>query len=310
LSPSVREIQLFEPTPPPAVKGCWISLPSGCPGQPAWYAKANASIKALGGWYDDKVASADASAAACAVRIAQFETFCGISDADAQYVAVDAAQYVKVSSCTASSEYSSTWSCMKAFDGVTAQGRKASAWASKGEGAGSWIQANFKAPAELSKFSYMQRECQCEHNKGIVLEFSDGSIQSFILSKSNLLQTFKLDMVTTTYVKVYIITTYTKVNNGAKEIQFFGTTKKAALTPAVVTKPGTNTVVKGNGGSACPKSTSWCTHPGSTYVLQDCDGDGKPDHTCGDLSENFGVIQTAHGCVDSWPKGQCTKKQN
>ena len=142
-SPAVRELQIFEPVPPPQdrrtvpctpsphmeaqedtrstlatggsspcllitsqarrdapvdaeranvcncrsvqVKGCYISLPSGCPKQPKWWAATEAKIQAANGWYfEDAVMRKTASA--CAVRDAQFESWCGVSDADVQWV--------------------------------------------------------------------------------------------------------------------------------------------------------------------------------------------------------------------------------
>ena len=67
------------------MKGCYISLPSGCPKQPKWWAATEAKIQAANGWYfEDAVMRKTASA--CAVRDAQFESWCGVSDADVQWV--------------------------------------------------------------------------------------------------------------------------------------------------------------------------------------------------------------------------------
>merc|ERR1711918_128444 len=90
-------------------------------------------------------------------------------------------------------------------------------------GAGSWIQANFGKSVTLTSFKYMQRGCQCEHNKGIRLMFSDGSSQDYELRKDNSLQTLVLRKpVYTSYVKLQVLSVHSTVNNGANEIQYFG----------------------------------------------------------------------------------------
>ena len=59
--------------------------------------------------------------------------------------------------CKASSEYDRRYSCMKAFDGVLAMGRKKSAWASRGEGVGAWIHAEFNKMKAVSQIKLLQR---------------------------------------------------------------------------------------------------------------------------------------------------------
>ena len=46
---------------------------------------------------------------------------------------------------------------MKAFDGVLAMGRKKSAWASRGEGVGAWIHAEFNKMKAVSQIKLLQR---------------------------------------------------------------------------------------------------------------------------------------------------------
>ena len=58
--------------------------------------------------------------------------------------------------------------------------------------------------------------------------------------------------------------------------------------------------------SACAKPIpNWCTHPGSTFELKDCDGDGVVDPVCSDTHGNFGSISSKNKCVISWPNGKC-----
>ena len=62
----------------------------------------------------------------------------------------------------------------------------------------------------------------------------------------------------------------------------------------------TNTYLEG-----CVRPSLWCTHSGSKYLLQDCDGDGILDPTCSGTSGQFGVLQSVNSCTDTWPNGKC-----
>ena len=126
---------------------------------------------------------------------------------------------MKVDCCSASSEYSAQYNCERAFDGShTSHGGE---WATKGEGAGSWIKANLVGT--VYKFTYKQRTSRTDWNKDIRLEFSDGTSQNFQLQATANVQTFTLSRaVTTSFVKIVVVTVHNKNNNGAIEIQFFG----------------------------------------------------------------------------------------
>jgi len=64
--------------------------------------------------------------------------------------------------------------------------------------------------------------------------------------------------------------------------------------PALASRPAT-----------CVRPNGWCNGSEYIYELIDCDGDGAEDHTCTRPDRNeFGVIQTANNCADSWPRGQ------
>ena len=129
---------------------------------------------------------------------------------------------LQVKSCQASSEHDSNYKCMNAFDQILEDGGGKS-WATKGQGVNSWIKADFFKLTTVTSFNYMQRNCQCEHNNRIRLEFSDGSSQTFDLKKDNSLQTLRLSKpVKTTYAKIVVVSVHATVNNGANEIQFFG----------------------------------------------------------------------------------------
>ena len=123
---------------------------------------------------------------------------------------------LKVDSCSASSQYSRNNGCEHAFDGS-----HRNEWVTKGEGEGSFIIANLVGT--VSKFSYKQRTSKADWNKDIRLEFSDGSTQTYQLQATADVQTFTLSKpVNTTFVKIVVVSTHGKLNNGAAEIQFFG----------------------------------------------------------------------------------------
>ena len=122
---------------------------------------------------------------------------------------------IRVTSCEASSEFDKNRACKYAFDGTTRD------WATKGEGAGSWIKAKFDGTKTVAAFSYQQRESRDDWNRVIRLEFSDGSKQSYELKEDKRVQVFALSKaVTTTFVKIEVVSHYNKLNNGAVEIEF------------------------------------------------------------------------------------------
>ena len=122
---------------------------------------------------------------------------------------------MKVDCCSASSQYSRNNGCERAFDGS-----HRNEWVTKGEGEGSWIIANLVG--NVSKFSYKQRTHRDDWNKDIRLEFSDGSSQNYQLQATADVQMFTLSKaVKTTFVKIVVVSTHNKLNNGAAEIEFF-----------------------------------------------------------------------------------------
>ena len=118
-------------------------------------------------------------------------------------------------SCTASTEYSASYSCDKAVNG------NAGEWATRGQGAGSWIETRFPGQFLVTKLEYQQRAGN-EKNKGITVDFCDGSSQSFTLQNTNSLQTFVVAPVRTVCARLKVTSHYTAQNNGAKIIRFSG----------------------------------------------------------------------------------------
>merc|ERR1719174_3400280 len=167
------------------------------------------------------------------------------------------ASKIKVTSCSASSEYSGSYRCQAAFNGVHKDGGGHS-WATRGQGVGSWIKANFAKKYTLTKFQYMQRNCKCEHNRRIRLTFSDGSSQEFELKQDNGLQTLTLQKtVATTSVTIKVLSQWSKVNNGANEIIFYGTTGTPC--PSVC-KSGSLMKVKSCSASSAPPGGYTCAN--------------------------------------------------
>ena len=132
---------------------------------------------------------------------------------------INADTRIPVTSCEASSFLDNNRVCKYAFDDTSRE------WATRGEGAGSWIRANFEGPGTktVSRFSYQQRASSADWNRVIRLEFSDGSRQIYELKADNGVQVFALSRpVTATSVKIVVESHYSKLNNGAVAIKFFG----------------------------------------------------------------------------------------
>ena len=125
---------------------------------------------------------------------------------------------VPSANCSASSEYASPQHiCENAFDSD-----QDSDWATQGEGVGSWIQSNFGAEYSVTRFEYRHR-AHDEDNRQITLSFSDGSTQSFVLQDNiRSIQSFAVSPVQTSFVRLTVDSVYETVNNGARQIIFYG----------------------------------------------------------------------------------------
>ena len=71
----------------------------------------------------------------------------------------------------------------------------------------------------VTTFEYLQRFGN-EKNKDVTLFFSDGSSQKFVLHNTNVLQTFAVAPVRSEYVRLWVTSHHSKVNNGAKTIRY------------------------------------------------------------------------------------------
>ena len=126
-------------------------------------------------------------------------------------------EQLTIISCSASSEYSASYTCDKTFDENEGDG-----WATSGEGDGAWIKINLDSLYHLTKVMIMQRSG--EYFKDISLEFLDGNPADFSLSNGKVWEEIELDNnnITTNYVKISAINVYNKVNNGFAELKVFG----------------------------------------------------------------------------------------
>jgi len=127
--------------------------------------------------------------------------------------------------CSASSTFSRKWGCSKAFDGILQTSREGSAWASRGEGVGAWIQAEFNTPVTIKKIKILQRFYGIEANKEIEISFDGDLTQNAVLpaTGSRHWNVIKLSRgVLTKSLKISITEVYGTVNNGFKEIAVIG----------------------------------------------------------------------------------------
>jgi len=127
--------------------------------------------------------------------------------------------------CKASSEFNKKFGCKKAFDGNLSVGKKKSAWATKGEGIGSWIQATFNKTFAINQLKILQRHFPAESNKKVELQFSSGLKQMATLPAKgdkhwNIIRLS--NGVLSDSVKITVKDVYGTINNGFKEIQIFG----------------------------------------------------------------------------------------
>ena len=100
------------------------------------------------------------------------------------------------------------------------------AWATSGQGVGSWIKLNFATSTTISSMRYANRDAfYDESNRLVELQFSNGKkVQITLVAASSSSDDFdrlyNFPPVTTSYVKIVVKSTYATVNNGADEIQF------------------------------------------------------------------------------------------
>ena len=126
-----------------------------------------------------------------------------------------------MSSCSASTEYDENHVCEKTFDGNSGS----YSWATKGEGAGAWIQVNFDGLSRITKVLVLPRGNPAADGmfKDITLEFQDLSIAEFTLSNAYEWNEIELSgSHISTYVNITATSVYSQINNGFSELKVFG----------------------------------------------------------------------------------------
>eukprot|EP01048_Picozoa_sp_COSAG05_P008170 COSAG05_NODE_609_length_8370_cov_4.097328_2_plen_787_part_00 len=123
-------------------------------------------------------------------------------------------------SCSSSSQYSSAYSCERVYDGNFRN--DAGDWATAGEGGG-WIELVYEGVHRLDRMEFQQRSTQLIWTTQVRLEFSDGSFQNVDLLQSTEMQSYVLEPVWTSRVRVTVLSVVTLgSNNGAIELVFYG----------------------------------------------------------------------------------------
>ncbi|KAK3239336.1 hypothetical protein CYMTET_50730, partial [Cymbomonas tetramitiformis] len=122
---------------------------------------------------------------------------------------------VAIASCSASSEYSSSYPCSRAYDGATHN------WHTRQQNVGAWIQLNFATNSTIDRFQFTN-VCGNERNSALELSFSDGSVQTVSgIPNDCTTVVYDLTPVRTSSVKVTVTAVHASGNNGAREIGFF-----------------------------------------------------------------------------------------
>ena len=131
--------------------------------------------------------------------------------------------------CSASTEYSSAFSCQKSIDG-----KSDTDWATAGEGTGSWIQLNFGEVYKIETIKIKHRSTDRgtgEMFKDIFLEFSDGQKVDFRLNNIPFSSGLVWNEITlpsnpvSDYVRITATSVYSTINNGFSEIRVYGCTE-------------------------------------------------------------------------------------
>ena len=129
--------------------------------------------------------------------------------------------------CSASTEYSSAFSCQKAIDG-----KVDTDWATAGKGTGSWIQLNFGEVYKIETIKIKHRSTgglpESEMFKDLSLEFSDGQKVDFRLNNVPFTSGLVWNEIifpnnpVSDYVKITATSVYSTINNGFSDIRVYG----------------------------------------------------------------------------------------
>ena len=121
-------------------------------------------------------------------------------------------------------------SCIKAYDGLLGEGRE---WLTKSENVGSWIKLDFARHVSVNTMKYANR-ASLARNKLVRLEFSDSkdTHETVVLKNDAILHSYALQKThLTTFVKIIVLSSYHFSDNGAAEIEFWGSGFPTSLRP-------------------------------------------------------------------------------
>eukprot|EP01047_Picozoa_sp_COSAG01_P017021 COSAG01_NODE_889_length_12914_cov_3.351775_1_plen_4223_part_10 len=124
---------------------------------------------------------------------------------------------IPIVSCAASTMFSTSQSCQKAFDGMITTD-----WVTKGQGVGAWIRFDLQGANQTVNLLKIRQRDGSEKNQDCLVSFSDGTSVTITLANDNSVQSVALPTVTTTYVKLEIKSVYHTINNGFKEVEIWG----------------------------------------------------------------------------------------
>ena len=134
---------------------------------------------------------------------------------------------IRTMTCSASTEYSSAFSCQKAIDG-----KVDTDWATAGKGTGSWIQLNFGEVYKIETIKIKHRSTgglpESEMFKDLSLEFSDGQKVDFTLNNVPFTSGLVWNEIifpnnpVSDYVKITATSVYSTINNGFSDIRVYG----------------------------------------------------------------------------------------
>ena len=121
--------------------------------------------------------------------------------------------------CTESIRHNNDFGCKKAFDG-----NLATAFATRNQGVGAWINTKFHKKHMITQINFLQRSNPAEASKQLEIDFGEaGKELAPLTKKTNLWNFITLSKkFITDNINISIKEVYGTIHNGFKEIQIFG----------------------------------------------------------------------------------------
>ena len=133
------------------------------------------------------------------------------------------ADEIEIQGCTSSTEYSADKSCAMVFDkNIYAD---TTDWVTNNEGAGAWIQLDFKQFYEIESLEIRHRsQGTAMRFKEIILEFSNGKSQYHTLNDDPMIsnKVVFLKLIVSDFLRITATSTYGTFDNGYSDIKVFG----------------------------------------------------------------------------------------